>query len=300
MVKQILSEPLLHFLLIGAALFVLFDWRGSPGLQPGGGSVATSGRIVVSRDEIDQLVQSFARTWQRSPTEKEKVGLLESFVRDEIYYREAVAMGLERNDSVIRRRLRLKMEYIFEDIAAQGEPTAAELESYYRKNGDRYRLEPRMAFRQVYISAGTPEETAEARALRLLAELNNGSDPAGTGDPFLLGPAIDLTSLREIGQQFGARFTEGLKDLEPGSWQGPLRSGFGLHLVYVTEVVPERLPELREVRERVMPDWAADRQRELKDEAYARLRQRYTVEFESAGNPVAVKAGGVTGGTGTL
>lgn len=294
--KRLLKEPLLHFLLIGAGLFLLFNWRSGPASLPGGQTGPESARIVVGQGDINQMVETFTRTWQRPPTDKEIAGLVESLIRDEIYYREAMAIGLDRDDSVIRRRLRLKMEYIFEDIAAQGEPTETELEIFFRKNGGKYLLEPQIAFRHVFISVDKRGENAETYSRQLLAELNNGVDPSTVGDPILPGPEIGLSSLRDIKSQFGEHFAESLLELQPGSWQGPLPSEFGLHLVFINDRKEERLPELHEVLENVKRDWAAERQRELKDAAYARLRERYLVEIEEPKSETA----GVDDGTGKV
>jgi hypothetical protein len=278
--KNLIREPLLHFLLIGAGLFFLFGWRSGPAALPAGQAGPPSAEIFIGQGDIDQLAGTFQRTWQRPPTEEEVQGLIDSFVRDEIYYREALALGLDRDDSVIKRRLRMKMEYIFEDIAAQGEPTEAELEAFFQKNGERYRLDPQRAFRHVYVNIDKRRENAETDARHFLAKLNKGIDPATVGDPFLQESEIGPLSLREIRDQFGAGFADSLIELKPGRWEGPVRSGYGLHLVLVTSAVEEQMPLLHEMRDIVKRDWAAARQMELRDAAYARLRERYTVVRE--------------------
>lgn len=291
------KEPLLHFLLIGAGLFFFHGWVAGPASQPGAKAVGASSEIVVTQTDIRQLAETFERTWQRPPSAQEVKDLVESFVRDEIYYREALAIGLERDDSVIRRRLRMKMEYIFEDIAAQGEPADADLEAFFKKNAGRYLIEPRIAFRHVYVSAGKRGKKAETYARQLLAELDDGDDPATLGDPFLLGSEVGLAALGDISRQFGESFAESLRELRPGSWQGPIPSGYGLHLVLVTKSAEARLPAMREVLAGVKRDWAAERQQQLKDAAYARLRERYTVAVEKPEMLVSAEAVETAGGT---
>ncbi|MGB7970679.1 MAG: peptidylprolyl isomerase [Candidatus Deferrimicrobiaceae bacterium] len=278
--KTFFREPLLHFLLIGAGLFLLFGWRGGPAFPPPGRSGPPSAKVVVTQDDIDQLSTTFTRTWQRPPTEEEVKRLVDDFVRNEIYYREAMAIGLDRNDSVIRRRMRQKMEFILEDISAQVEPTDEDLRDFMNKRPDAYLVDPQVAFRHVFLNVDKRGKNAEADARQILALLKEGIDPDYVGDPILLNAEIRLSPLWEIRKQFGEEFGRNLLALKPGKWEGPVRSGFGLHLVLVTKHVGGRLPELNEVREMVKRDWTFERQKELKDAAYARLRERYVVIIE--------------------
>lgn len=280
--KKMVREPLVHFLLIGSGLFLLFGWRGGPASPPAGQSGPQSAKIVVAPGDIDQMVATFTRTWQRPPTEEEAKGLVEDFVRNEIYYREALAIGLDRDDGVIRRRLRQKMEFIFEDISSRTEPTDEELLAYMKKHPDSYRVDPRIAFRHVYVNADKRGKDADADARRILAQLNQGTGPDSVGDPILLDAEIELSPLWDIKKQFGEEFGRNLLELKSGKWAGPVRSGYGLHLVLVTKRVGGRLPELKEVREMVKRDWTFDRQKEVKDAAYAKLRERYVVIVEKA------------------
>jgi len=273
-------EPLFHFLLIGAGLFLLFGWRGGPAALPAGPSGPQSAKIVVTPGDIDQMVTTFTRTWQRPPTEEEAKGLVEDLVRNEIYYREAMAIGLDRDDGVIRRRMRQKMEFILEDISAQTEPTDEELVAYMKKHPDSYLLDPQIAFRHVYVNVDKRGKNAEADARQILGQLNQGTDPDSVGDPLLLDAEIRLSPLWDIRKQFGEEFGRNLLELKSGKWEGPVRSGFGFHLVLVTKRVGGRLPELKEVREIVKRDWTFDRQKEVKDAAYAKIRERYTVVVE--------------------
>jgi len=281
-VKKFFREPLVHFLLIGAGLFLLFGWRGGPAALPPGQSGPQSAKIVVTPGDIDQMVATFTRTWQRPPTEEEAKGLVEDFVRSEIYYREALAMGLDRDDGVIRRRMRQKMEFILEDITSQTEPTDEELLAYMNKHPDSYRVDPQIAFRHVYVNATRRGKNAGTEALGILANLNAGADPETAGDPILLASEVPLSPLWDISKQFGEPFSRKLLELKPGTWTGPVESGFGLHLVFVRKRVGGRLPELKAVREMVKRDWTFERQKEVKDAAYAKIRERYVVIVEKA------------------
>ena len=273
-------EPLVHFLLIGAGLFLLFGWRGGPASSPAGQPGPASSKIIVPQDDIDRAIATFAKTWQRPPTEEEVAALVEDLVRNEIYYREALAIGLDRDDAVIQRRMRQKMEFILEDITAQAEPTDEELRAFMKTHPDSYRIDPEIAFRHVYVNPSRRGKNAGKDALEILAQLNAGADPDTAGDPFLMGPEVRLSPLWEIKSRFGDSFGKDLLSMKPGKWEGPVTSGFGLHLVFIDRRVGGRLPDLKEVREIVRRDWLAERQKELKDAAYTRLKERYSVEME--------------------
>jgi len=278
--RKLIREPLVHFLLIGAGLFLLFGWRGNPASLPGGQSGPPTTKIIVSQGDIDQMIALFGKTWQRQPTEEEIKGLVNEFVRDEIYYREAIAIGLDKDDAVLRRRLRQKMEFIFEDISSGAEPTDKDLDAFLKKYSEKYLIDPQMSFRHVYVNADRRGKSAEADARQILAQLNEGTDPDSVGDPLLMESEIRLAPLWDIRKQFGDQFSRGLLTLKQGRWDGPVLSGFGLHLVFVKKRVGGRLPELNEVREMVKRDWMFERQKELKDAAYAKIRERYTVVVE--------------------
>jgi hypothetical protein len=293
---KLFKEPLLHFLLIGAVLFLLYGWRGNSVSMPGGQAGTSTAQIVVSRDALDQMNNLFAKTWQRPPTEEEQKGLIEDIVRNEIYYREAIAMGLDRDDEVLRRRLRLKMEFILEDISAQVEPTDEDLRAFMKKHPERYLFDPQVSFRQVYVNADKRGRNAGTDAMEILAKLNAGADPDTVGDSFLLESEVKLSPLWDISKQFGEQFSRKLLELKPDTWTGPVQSGFGLHLVFVRKRAGGRLPELKEVREVVKRDWTFERQKELKDAAYAKLRERYVVIVEkrnadSNTAPIAMRRG---------
>jgi parvulin-like peptidyl-prolyl isomerase len=279
-IKALLKEPLLHFLLTGAGLFLLFDMSGEPSPPAGGLPGSPALEVVVTQNEIRQMMGRFVKTWQRTPTDEETQRLIESLIRDEIYYREALAAGLDRNDNVIRRRMRLKMEYLFEDVATQVEPTDQQLQAFLDQNADSYLLDPTIGFRQVYINADRRGTEAQSDARSILIQLVNGANPDTVGDPFLLGAKFSPTALQEIEDQFGETFASALLELAPGRWQGPIRSGFGLHLVQVEERVDAHVPELDAVRDAVKRDWAVTNQQRLKDAAYARVRERYHVVVE--------------------
>jgi len=275
--KKLVQEPLIHFLAIGAGLFLVFGLIREPAPE-------APNRIVVDTGQVAQLNAQFNRTWMRPPTDAELAGLIENHVRDEVYYREALAMGLDQNDSLIRRRMRQKLEFILEDLSADAEPGKQELNRFLGQHADRFRLEPQISFHQVYLN---PDKhgNLETHAARILKDLRAGTKPELLGDPTLMRRTFDLAPLSVIARSFGDTFAQDIVKLSPGEWTGPLYSGLGGHLVMVTEHSKARMPELTEVRAQVKREYLAQRRRELKDLAYQKLREGYEVVIEPAATP---------------
>jgi hypothetical protein len=277
--RKILREPLVHFAILGALLFALFDLVGKPVEE-------SKERIVVSAAKVANLAELFRRTWRRPPTQAELDGLIADHVKEEILYREALALGLETDDIVIRRRLRQKMEFLSEDIAAQGEPTEAELEALLEEHAERYRAPARVTFSQVYLSPERRGAEAWTDAERVLVALDAGrTDPAASGDPFLLEQDYRQQTPHDIERLFGERFAAGIAGLPVGRWAGPVQSGYGLHVVLVRERTPEHLPQLDEVRDAVLRDWRAARREDANRAFYDALRGRYEVTVEHPAAP---------------
>jgi len=271
--KALVKEPLFHFLLIGAVLFSAF------GLRQDGNNEAVN-RILVNTGQIDQLSAQFERTRLRPPTEPELGGLIEGFVRDEVYYREALAMGLDQNDPVVRQRMRLKLEFLLEDLASEATPDDAQLTEFMQRHPDRFREEPRLTFTQVYLNPDKRRDLA-VDAVSILARLNNGAPPEAEGDRTLVGAEYEMAPRFEISRIFGEDFARQLVALEPGDWTGPLISGYGGHLVRVTAKQPGRFPELSEIRRQVEQEYLVEQRRQLKDATYGKLRESYDVVIET-------------------
>jgi len=273
---RLLKEPLLHFCVLGALLFVLYGVMQKPDER-------SPDAIVVTQGQIAHLASGFAKTWQRPPTPEEMAGLVREWVREEVYYREAMALGLERDDTVVRRRLRQKMEFISEDTAAQQEPTEADLAEYLGAHPESFRTEARYSFRQVYLSPERRGESladAVAQLREQLQELGADADLSQLGDPLLLEPEYLLLPGNDVANLFGETFAERLAELSPGQWQGPVESGYGVHLVWVSERIEASLPVLADVRDAVLREWRNARRLEANERFYAQLLERYTVTIE--------------------
>jgi hypothetical protein len=276
--KAILREPLLHFLALGALLFLYFEWRG-------GASGPASTRIVITEGVVANLVSGFTRTWQRPPTPDELKGLVDEHVKEEIATREAIAMGLDRDDTVIRRRLRQKLEFLLDRSESQA-PTDAELQHWLDSHPGVFQAEPRVALRQVFVDAQARRGAARAEAERLLVRLRAmGPDATidALGDPTMLPRELGLGPSSEVARTFGEKFAAGVDGLEPGRWGGPVESAFGLHLVLVTQRAATPRPALADVRPLVLREFLAQRSRKQLDDLYKGLLTRYTVTVEMPG-----------------
>ena len=280
--KKLLREPLLHFLLLGFAIFVAYGLVSK-------GTSDKPGQIVVTQGQLASMMESFTRTWQRPPTREEWEGLIRDRVREEVYCREAMALGLDKDDTVIRRRLRQKMEFVSDDIVAQTQPIDDELNAYLLAHPDKFRVEQQFTFRQLYLNPAKHGENLARDTAQLLAKLNHAdgdTDWAVMGDTFMLDNNFTAVPVGEIAKQFGASFAAKLGGLQAGQWQGPVESGFGVHLVLVSKRTEGRLPALAEVRDAVRREWESTSRLEANEKLYQELLKRYTVTIEQ---PAAVE-----------
>ena len=244
--------------------------------------------IVVTDNDINLLKADFERTWQRPPQEKELQGLLEEKIREEIAYREGLALGLDRDDPYIRRRLRMKLELMLEDISDQGSAADEQLEEFLAENREMFRREPRLRFSQVYLNPTSRAHRLDKDAEELLARLKragNDLDLEQMGDSIMLPRTFPLSPASVINRQFGSDFTEHLNGLEIGTWQGPVRSGYGFHLVLIEERSEGSDPQLAEIRPQVEREYELQQRQELKEKIYSSLREKYTVVIEADNSP---------------
>lgn len=270
------KDPLFHFLLIGAGIFALFTWQADD-------DVSRPDQIIFTEARIDQLINLWERKWQRLPTQRELQGLIEQQIREEVLYREALAMGLDKNDMVVRRRMAQKMEFISNDLASLAEPDDVQLQTYLDQNAEKFIIPGRISFSQVYLNPGERGERANNDAEVLLAELSQASvdvDVSMAGDSFMGGYVFTDETDFGVGRIFGTTFAERLFELPVGEWTGPVESGYGLHLVRVDARKNPQAPSLEQVRDKVRMDWLAEKQRETNDMLYAEFRKRYEITIE--------------------
>jgi len=265
--RRVLREPLLAFLLIGGALFVVFDAMQEPP-RPAQGN-----EIVVSPALASRLAEQYRAIWRRPPTPAQMAGLIANHVREEVLLREAARLSLGQGDPVIRQRLVQKMDFLLESAASARAPSEEELRRHFEANADDYTPPPLIGFEQVFLgpSAGAAEVGAALTALR------GGADPLEIGQRILLPHSMPASPLQAVDGPFGSGFFEQLQRIPGGGWQGPVTSGFGTHLVRITERdVPAR-PEFEAVREEVERDWRQHNARTAAQARYERLREGYTV-----------------------
>lgn len=267
MVKQLLKEPLLHFLLIGAGLFALYS-----AINPDAGN---DKRIVVDDGRINNLISVFEKTWNREPSEQELKSLINDYVLEEIYYRQALEMGIDKNDAMIRRRLRQKMEFFAASAAATVEPDTAELEKYLRAHADKYQTDNLYTFQQVYISTDRSQQELEQVIKETQKSLENNQEI--NNDSSFLPASYNEVSGFEINRSFGQSFTKGLDSLPLNQWSGPVMSGLGLHFVRLSQRNAGRLPSLTQVHDAVLRDWMYDRTQTLRADLERTLLGKYQV-----------------------
>lgn len=269
--NKILREPLVHFLAIGALMFGVYALVANRSRDPD--------TIVVAQGQIDMMTAVFERTWQRAPTRDEVQGLIDGYVREEVFYREGMAMGLDRDDQLIRRRVRQRLEFFAESMNGVPEPSEAALQAYLDAHGERFVSPARVTFRQVYLGDDATMDTT--RLLTQLNKLGDSDAAAGMGRATQLAARMELASSTDIERTFGRQFAQTLVATPPGAWRGPLVSDYGLHLVRVNERVEPTTPALSEVRELVKRDWQRDELATANEKFYETLRARHTVLVES-------------------
>lgn len=267
--RQLLREPVLHFFLIGLFLFLLYGRVAPEG--------ADSRTIEVSAARIESLESQFRAVWNRLPTAAERRGLIDTYIRDEVVYREGVAMGMDADDPVIKRRIRQKMEVMSEEAGEQLTPTDADLSDYLAKHPDTFRRPPVLSFEQVYFSGEATVADIAAWSNAALPELNRGAPPVRFGQPSLLPPSIESQSLDRIAREFGEDFAAKLETLPLAVWQGPIASGFGAHLVRISKRQPAELPALADIRPLVQREWENDRRERNRAESYRAMAANYRI-----------------------
>ncbi len=284
-----LHEPLLHFLLLGVALFGVYGYmhRGRWGIE-------SSKQIVLSLDELRQMDIYFVSQWHRQPTPAEFQAMVEDKVREEVLYREALAMGLDKDDTIVKRRMAQKMQFLAEDVAAAHEPSTAELKAWFDKNSNKFALPSRYSFRHLYFSPDKRGKNAHDDAAKALAKIaaqpEDSKLAASLGDQFMFQDYYGDRAPEAIAKEFGPQFAVALEKLKPGSWQGPIESGYGWHLVYLDTVIPGRIPAFEEMEPEVKTAWLADQKRQAWQKAYAEMRAKYAVLLPAPSDKEAAQA----------
>jgi len=270
---RLLQEPLVHFLLLGGAVFAVFALTRDPA------EAAPRDEIVITAGQIRQLAAVFQKTWQRPPTRTELENVIEARVREEVFYREALTAGLDKDDTIVRRRMKQKLEFFMDDIAGQVTPTEQELQAFLDANDDSFRSESTFSFRHVYLSTDK-RETPEEDARQLLARLKKGEADIEGDRLLMVESSFRDTAQGSVARVFGRGFAVRLLEIPIGEWSGPIRSGYGLHLVFLESRVEGEVAKLDDVRDAVAREWTVVRRREMNEALYQRLRENYSITVE--------------------
>lgn len=275
-----LKEPLLHFFVLGLAVFglyALFEERPE--------DVPDPYLVEVTSADIEWFRTMWRKRRGREPNVDEMRGLVNQFIREQVLGREAIRLGLDQDDPVLRQRLSQKMDYLIRDLSDLREPTDEDLAAFLLGHPEEYENPARVTFTQIFVNADERGHAAAADLVeKLISDLSGWSDPPSDvselGDPILLESHFAEVPDPEVRLSFGEEFADSLASLPPGTWQGPLRSGYGLHAVYVQEILEPHSPDFLEVRDRLRNDWMFAQQKELSSRAYQELRGQYQVLLE--------------------
>ena len=285
-VRRWMREPLLHFLLLGLVLFGVYAY-----LHRGRGGIESSKQIALTIDDLRLMDGYFESQWHRPPTPAEFQAMVEDKVREEVLYREGLAMGLDKDDTIVKRRMAQKMQFLAEDVAAAHEPSTAELKAWFDKNTEKFALPGRYSFRHIYFSPDKRGKNAQEDAAQALAKISGQPEDsklaASMGDNFMFQDYYGDRAPSAVAKEFGPQFAVALEKLKPGSWQGPVESGYGWHLVFVDTVIPGRIPAFEEMEPDVKTAWLAEQKATAWQKAYADMRSKYTVLLPAAPSEAA-------------
>jgi parvulin-like peptidyl-prolyl isomerase len=273
---QLLREPLLHFAVAGAILFAGYSWLNNTqadttAIEP----------VRIGEGDVRWLKQTWSSQWVREPSPEELKGLVDDLLNEKLMAREAEAIGLGEDDTIIRRRLAQKLKFLVEDTAQLAEPSETELRQFYAANASYFETPGSLSLRQIYFN---PEHRtdAQADATAALAALSaQGEAELTAGDRLLFGESFDDTDELALAGMFGADFAHQVLALEPGGWRGPVKSGYGFHLVFVARRTPKAPKPFETVRNEVLAEWRGARQTELSRAYLVELRKKYGVELDA-------------------
>ncbi len=277
--SRLLREPVTHFFLLGILIFSLYGL-----VSPGGWSLGKKNRVIISEDFVEMLGQQHKKRTGRMPNPEEEKGLVDRYIREEVFYREGLKLGLNRGDSIIRRRIVQKMEFLFIGRGAVKEPSEADLAQYLEAHAESFKIPSGTSFTHIFFSREKRGERALQDAQAVLNKLKKESADVNQGrqwsDPFLLLYDFKYKSREDITGIFGAGFAKQVESLEKDTWSEPIPSIFGFHLVRVMSRKPAVMPQLNTVYKKILRAWVDEQQEKAVQEAFNRLRKRYEIIIE--------------------
>jgi parvulin-like peptidyl-prolyl isomerase len=279
--NKILKEPLVHFLIAGIALFAVYDWIND-------GTEEDTPKVVrITAEEVQWLQETWSRQYQRPPEEQELRGILSDYLKEKLLAKEAEELGLAENDTVVRRRLAQKMEFIIRDTVRAVEPNEEKLRELYENNQERFQNPARISFVHVFFKAEDPK--AVDRATQTLGELRQFTPSADVhefGDHTLLESEYILEEQPSVKNIFGSDFANDLFQQQPGEWQGPIQSSYGLHLVLISEKEPGTQQPFDDVRDRVAELWHQQNEELQNQKYFASLMKKYDLVADESVKPL--------------
>lgn len=281
-----MREPLIHFLIIGVLLFVVYSLMNN---EPDDSE--NSNHIVISANDINRLAVLWERKWQRPPHQTEIDSLIKQQIREEIMYREALKLGLDQNDTAIRRRLAQKLEFISSDLAKLAEPTDVELQEFLSQHIKKFTLPTKISFEHIYFNEDKRQKNALKDAEKLLntiADKDNQPKVNFLGDPFMLGHEFEMVSKQDMSNVFGNEFADNLFELHAGYWAGPIQSVYGVHIVRLESKIEAKEPELKDIYSKVKNEWLAEQEKTISEGFYKRLSENYKITIENSSTNVAL------------
>jgi len=271
--KKLLKEPFFHFILIGAAMFLLYGLVNE--------KTDSKNTIIINDFDVSSLISKWEMQWKRPPTEQELQNLINLNIKQEVFYQEALQMNLDHNDEIIKRRLAQKMQFLSNDIAAMMEPSDEILEEYFQKNSDKYLIPYSYSLYQITFS---PDKRTDnfRDAEEILKQFPNASfeEMDGKGDALPFSYYFTDINADELGLQLGSKFSEALQNAATEKWVGPIPSGFGYHLVFITNKTEPQLPSFESVKKAVLRDFEYDNQKEIDEAIYQELKKKYEIEID--------------------
>ena len=271
--QQFIKEPLVHFLLIGLGIFLVYGWVSA--------EESYDNKIIIDDSHLAHLVSIFELQWNRPPTEEELQNILEKYLQQEIFYREALKMNLDHNDEVVKRRLAQKMEFLSDDLSALVDPpTDEKLQTYYQQNKDKYQVPYQYSFKQVVFTKDRHKDP-QAAALEALDQYGSGQVDAmhDHGDRLSIRYQFDNFYEPQVEKELGGNLAVLLRDLPLYQWSGPVESGYGVHLIYLTEKQAPRFPEFQDIKDELARDYSYQAEQENQQAIYQGLKKNYEIEI---------------------
>ncbi|WP_438864387.1 peptidyl-prolyl cis-trans isomerase [Neptunicella sp.] len=273
-IAKMLREPILQFMLIALLLFILNLFIN------GAKKSGATQQIVVTQGQIEQISNQYRLVAGRLPSKQELRALVDDFVNEEVFYREAIAIGLDEDDTIVRRRMKQKLTFLAQDTASSEDPSDAQLLDWFKVRRLEYRFPARISFRHVLISQDLRGEQAISDAQQGLLNLQAGAKPESMGDPSVIPAKLSHLSKQRISSLFGENFASSIFAGVEGKWFGPVSSPLGIHLVFITQREPSIDPEFSEIKDKLKVDWIEAKREEAAKNYLARIRQRYSVEVD--------------------